>query len=701
MKPPLPGDIFKTGQVINNTYEIEGVLGRGGTGAVYRARSQISGRIVALKALNAEFSGNADYLELMKREEEMRDIIHDAVVRYSDNSRTADGQVFLVMDFVDGPSLNEWLHRDKVDPKDLLIVAHRVAEGLVATHARNIVHRDLSPDNIILRRGDPAQAVIIDFGIAKDSNDGARTIVGDDFAGKYEYAAPEQMDGNAEPRSDLYALGASLLAVYRGQIPNVGKTPGEVVRRKGKPLETEGVPEPLKSVIDWLTQPEIVNRPTSAAALVARLDEILKSKSRKTVLPKQVTKKEKRRFRWGMFLTPIIFAGVAFAVFYSGVWKQILQEPLPLAAPFVLEATNPATGQPSLSGNASDASQRSAIVAAFTQVTGQEPLEDSLTLAQGAPSPNWGQDVAEILLASEGLEDWRIQFSDMAIGAFGSTATPEAKVKIIEALETAAQSAGYSLSLSIDVPVQELPAAAIDDLLSKLQTCGKLEATPDDSLAFQPGEDIKVTGRVAENSDLAKIQAALSAIAGGRTIFTDVVSLSRPICVILAEVPTLDNDSLSLRFGNGDDTQPNLTGIYRVGDNPVIDLLVPATIDNGHIWALAIDVDGNLLNLLPNIGHTETLLTSNGTVEQGKRRIRIAYSNSERAADHKLTNINVDAQSFGKIMVIVFLSDKPLLPELRPSEESAQALAEALHSEFADGSVKIMSVVSRLMDLRK
>ena len=103
MLTPLPGDMFKPGQVLNNTYEIEGILGRGGTGEVYRARNQISSRIVAIKVLNAEFSGNADYLELMKREEEMRDIRHDAVVRYSDNSRTADGHVFLVMDFVDGP----------------------------------------------------------------------------------------------------------------------------------------------------------------------------------------------------------------------------------------------------------------------------------------------------------------------------------------------------------------------------------------------------------------------------------------------------------------------------------------------------------------------------------------------------------------------------------------------------------------------
>jgi len=205
MIDPLPGDIFCKAQVLNNTYEIEGILGRGGTGEVYRASNRITGRVVALKALKRELSGNAGYLELMKREEEMRNISHDAVVRYTDCSQTADGHVYLVMDYVAGTPLSEWLERGGASPRDLLVVAHRVAEGLVATHERKIVHRDLSPDNIILRDGRPEEAVIIDFGIAKDSKTGARTIVGKEFAGKYEYAAPEQLHGQAEPRSDLYA----------------------------------------------------------------------------------------------------------------------------------------------------------------------------------------------------------------------------------------------------------------------------------------------------------------------------------------------------------------------------------------------------------------------------------------------------------------------------------------------------------------
>ena len=227
MIDPLPGDIFRKGQVLNNTYEIEGVLGRGGTGEVYRARNQITGRVVAIKALNREFSGNDAYLELMKREEEMRNIHHDAVVRYTDCSRTDEGHVYLVMDYVDGTPLSDWLERGGVDaarPDDRRAPGRRGAgRHPCAQRSSTATSR---PTTSSCAAASPAEAVIIDFGIAKDASAGARTIVGNDFAGKYEYAAPEQMHGRAEPRSDLYALGASLLATFRGRVPDVGAQPG-------------------------------------------------------------------------------------------------------------------------------------------------------------------------------------------------------------------------------------------------------------------------------------------------------------------------------------------------------------------------------------------------------------------------------------------------------------------------------------------
>ena len=125
-----PGDAFQPGDLVNNTYRIEQILGRGGTSDVYKARSEISGRLVALKMLKEEFSGNDDYLVLLTREEEIREVRHDAVVRYSENSRTADGHVYLLMDYVEGPGLDKKLKQGPMSAEELLTVCRRVAEGL-------------------------------------------------------------------------------------------------------------------------------------------------------------------------------------------------------------------------------------------------------------------------------------------------------------------------------------------------------------------------------------------------------------------------------------------------------------------------------------------------------------------------------------------------------------------------------------------
>ena len=240
MTDPRPGDAFQIGDVLNNTYRIEALLGRGGTSDVYRARNEISGRLIAIKVLKAEFSGNEDFLVLMTREEEIREIRHDAIVRYSENHRTSEGLVYLVMDYIEGPGLDARLKEGPMPAEDLLTLCKRVGEGLKVAHDRSIVHRDLSPDNVILRDGDPAKAVVIDFGIAKDTNPGAETIVGNEFAGKYAYAAPEQLSGNTDARSDIYSLGALLLANFRGKKPEIGNNPMEVVKNKTMPLDTTG-----------------------------------------------------------------------------------------------------------------------------------------------------------------------------------------------------------------------------------------------------------------------------------------------------------------------------------------------------------------------------------------------------------------------------------------------------------------------------
>ena len=706
----LPGDTFKTGQVLNNTYEILGILGRGGTGEVYKARNTINNRVSAIKVLNAEFSANDDYLELIKREEEMRAIMHDAVVRYSDNSRTDDGHIFLVMDYIDGPSMDAHLKRGGMDARDLLIIAHRVAEGLVATHARGIVHRDLSPDNIILRGGEPARATIIDFGIAKDTTDGARTIVGNDFAGKYEYAAPEQIDGHAEGRSDLYALGASLLATFRGQVPRVGSSPGQVVRIKQQPLDVSGVPEPLAKVIAWLTAPEISNRPRDAAELVHFLDDIVMPDKGKA---EPEDKAGKKRRIWPWLVVPALAAGGA-GLWVSGVLQPLLDgflhEPLPVAAPFKLNAVLDENGDSALLANAPDEAQAQIISAAFANVTGASVPDGAITLAQGSPSETWGQDMAALFGVASDLEDWQLVVADRNVGLTGLATDQVEKAFIATRFDEVASQAGYQASTDIAAGPRLLAAQALTDAAAPLSDCGVLTLTAPEGDTFLLGDTVRFSGDIASTQSRDAIAERLERIIGDRELRLDLNVLNDVICeasvaftdFLGASPEAVGNSNINIALGYyGGSDEPNLTGVYKSGDNLKIEVIMPADDTRGYLWVLDADVNGNIYNLLPTQYRRDNTVANLGVVENGLRRITITYPKEVMLAEGR-SKLSFELEPpAGKSQIYAIYSSKPLFSVLRPIEESITAFTEDLLNRKNDSSLEIYAISSRIFELRE
>src|SRR4029077_12609006 len=130
------------------------------------------------------------------------------------------------MEFVEGESLSQVLRRGRMPVEAVCILAERVALGLYAAHKRGIVHRDVSPDNIIIQNGDVREVKIIDFGIAR-STQAATTVIAVGFGGKYDYVSPEQLglhqgsathdaDLKLTPKSDIYSLGLVLAEALRG-----------------------------------------------------------------------------------------------------------------------------------------------------------------------------------------------------------------------------------------------------------------------------------------------------------------------------------------------------------------------------------------------------------------------------------------------------------------------------------------------------
>ena len=155
----------------------------------------------------------------------LRTIRHDAIVAYDGVFRDENGRLYLVMEFVDGPSLSKVIKQGALPPAQVRQLRDRLADGLAAAHEKGVIHRDLSPDNVILPGGDLTKAKIIDFGISKMADPEAKTIVGDDFAGKYSYVSPEQVGlygGKVDPRSDIYSLGLVLAAAAMRRAPRHG-----------------------------------------------------------------------------------------------------------------------------------------------------------------------------------------------------------------------------------------------------------------------------------------------------------------------------------------------------------------------------------------------------------------------------------------------------------------------------------------------
>ena len=696
----LPGDIFRRGQVLNNTYEIEGVLGRGGTGEVYRARNQISGRIVAIKALNSQFSGNDAYVDLMKREEQMRDIQSDAVVRYTECSRSDQGQVFLVMDFIDGPSVHDAMMERRMEPRTLMVVAHRVAEGLVAAHKRGIVHRDLSPDNVILRDGNPERTTIIDFGIAKDTAAGARTIVGNDFAGKYEYAAPEQLEGRAETRSDFYALGALLLAAFRGQIPFAGATPGEMVRRKQNPLDTEGVPEPLKALINWLSAPKLADRPASAEAVVARLEALLRPDTQGK-RPAGGPAVAGRRSALPLVLATVLIAALGVAAYFGGLLGRFMTTPLPTAAPYVFAAqTATATGPAALSGNAPDAETAAQLTSAFNSATGASTEPEALTLATGMPSESWPEAIAALLPKLAGVQDWTVALSDRAAQISALAPDASAREKVSADLSNWASQNGFGLTLKLATGPRELSVETVAAGLKTLADCGTLATDRLAGESYALGDAIRVTGNVAQDATSAKIAAQLAEIAGDRTLDVATTTLNADLCAVRKVLPDVPDDALSIWMGNGDTGQANPTGVYHVGQNPLVEVQAPATLTEGSLWVAVVDNTGKVFNVLPNINLEEHDLIDSGIVENGVRRIRVLNSIDDFKKDNRLLAMQVSDGNFGKSEIVAILSRNDLFRIRRPRDESIASFAEALAAIQKEEPGNIIGLASRLLDSR-
>jgi len=230
--------IVIVGRVIANRYRIESLVGAGAIGAVYKASHVDLPRTFAIKVLHPHFRADAQLLASFRTEARAASLLdHPNVTVVHDFGEEPDGLVYIVMEYLAGVNLQAVLDEERrIEPRRAMAIMVQVCSALSAAHERGIVHRDVKPDNIMLvpsrdDEGRPFEMVkVCDFGIAALESSPAAAS-GEWTAGTPEYMAPEQAQGRADVRTDVYACGIVLYEMLTGRPPFVGDSPAATLAK--------------------------------------------------------------------------------------------------------------------------------------------------------------------------------------------------------------------------------------------------------------------------------------------------------------------------------------------------------------------------------------------------------------------------------------------------------------------------------------
>jgi eukaryotic-like serine/threonine-protein kinase len=373
----MPSSRLQVGTRLNGIYEIDARIATGGMGEIYRGHAVETGHAVAIKVMRTDLADNASALALFRKEAKaLFNLQHDAIVRYyAFSSDPVVRRHYLAMEFVEGRPLLDLLREGALVFEAVRALQQRLAAGLHAAHQHGIIHRDVSPDNILIPGGDVARAKIIDFGIARSTKIGDGTIIGSGFAGKFNYVSPEQLGlfgGNVTAKSDIYSLGLVLAECLSGQPIDMGGSQLEVLEKRRVPPNLGAVDLRYLPLLEHMLQPDPHDRPESMAAVAAWRPDV-EYRARRNALVRgraaargartgeiaeaPQTKKRPRIGRWLAFtaLALVMLAGlgsVALAVFFpylpalSGYVPKVLVDwmsppPPPASTPPPLSPARP------------------------------------------------------------------------------------------------------------------------------------------------------------------------------------------------------------------------------------------------------------------------------------------------------------------------------------------------------------------------
>ncbi|OYW47864.1 MAG: hypothetical protein B7Z36_01060 [Novosphingobium sp. 12-63-9] len=260
-----PRDV-REGDVLNHLYQVRRFIARGGMGQVFEGVNiNNEDERVAIKVILPHLARDPNVLAMFRKEARtLTRLSHPALVQYRTLAMEPQlGVFYIVTEYIDGRNLSDVLSTIEASPAQLLALIRTLAEGLAVAHSLGAIHRDISPDNIMLEGGRLERAKVIDFGIAKDLDAGSQTIVGDGFAGKLNYVAPEQLgDFGRQVGSwtDVYSLGLTILALINKRDVNMGGSLVDAVDKRRAGPDLTPVPAEVRPVLEAMLRPNPADR---------------------------------------------------------------------------------------------------------------------------------------------------------------------------------------------------------------------------------------------------------------------------------------------------------------------------------------------------------------------------------------------------------------------------------------------------------
>ena len=270
----IPRARVTPGTTLNGIYRVDQPIAAGGMGEVYKGANIQTGDTVAIKMIRSDLAENESALALFRKEASaLHNLQHEAIVRYYLFSvDPVLNRAYLSMEFVDGVSLKDVLAKAPLPFEDVREIQQRIGSGLHAAHKLGIIHRDVSPDNVILPDGRVSAAKILDFGIARSTKAGEQTIIGSGFAGKYNYVSPEQLGlagGDVTGKSDIYSFGLLLAECLQGRPLDMNGSQVEVIDKRRVVPDLSGIDARFRPLIARMLQPLPRDRPESMAEVAA------------------------------------------------------------------------------------------------------------------------------------------------------------------------------------------------------------------------------------------------------------------------------------------------------------------------------------------------------------------------------------------------------------------------------------------------